>query len=62
MTAEEAVEAARCFAQALIVPLHFEDWAHFSEGREQISRAFRTAQLESRLLWLERGRAMRVGL
>jgi L-ascorbate metabolism protein UlaG (beta-lactamase superfamily) len=54
-TAEEAVEAARAFAQATIVPLHYEGWKHFSESRGDIERAFRTAGLEDRLVWLPRG-------
>ncbi len=51
MTAAEAVEAARAFAPAIIVPLHFEGWAHFSEGRPQIERAFQEAGLGDRLRW-----------
>jgi len=35
---------------------------HFSEGREQIARAFKNARLESRLKWLERGRPTRINL
>lgn len=58
MTAEEAAEAARSFANATIVPIHFEDWAHFSEGKDDIVRAFSRAQLEHRVRWLERGRAI----
>jgi L-ascorbate metabolism protein UlaG (beta-lactamase superfamily) len=54
MTAEEAVELARVFAVAQIVPLHFEGWAHFSEGRQDIERAFRETGLENRLRWAER--------
>jgi L-ascorbate metabolism protein UlaG (beta-lactamase superfamily) len=56
MTADEAVEAARAFASATIVPLHFEGWAHFTEGREQIAKAFADAGLEHRLRWGEPGR------
>lgn len=56
MTAEEAVEAARHFTNATIVPVHFEDWAHFSEGREEVARAFSSAHLDKRLQWPERGR------
>jgi L-ascorbate metabolism protein UlaG (beta-lactamase superfamily) len=40
MAAEEAVETAKSFPEAAIVPLHFEGWAHFSKGREQIDAAF----------------------
>jgi L-ascorbate metabolism protein UlaG (beta-lactamase superfamily) len=52
-TAEEAVEAARAFPRARIVPLHFEGWAHFTESRADIERAFRVANLSERLAWPE---------
>jgi L-ascorbate metabolism protein UlaG (beta-lactamase superfamily) len=48
-TAAEAVEAARAFADATIVPLHFEGWAHFTESRAEIAAAFATAGLTYRL-------------
>ncbi len=54
-TAAEAVQAARAFADATIIPLHFEGWAHYSESREDIASAFRDAGLEARLCWLEPG-------
>ncbi len=54
-TAAEAVEAARVFSEAIIVPLHYEGWAHFSESRPQIEAAFAAAGLEGRLRWMERG-------
>jgi L-ascorbate metabolism protein UlaG (beta-lactamase superfamily) len=60
MTAEEAVEAARRFNNAIIVPVHFEDWAHFSEGRKDIVEAFTKAGLEQRLIWLPRGQATQI--
>jgi L-ascorbate metabolism protein UlaG (beta-lactamase superfamily) len=50
-TADEGVALARSFPQALIVPLHFEGWAHFSESRDDLERAFAEAQLGSRLRW-----------
>jgi len=62
MTAAEAVEAAGYFADAAIVPVHFEDWEHFSEGKEQIARAFEKANLRGRLKWLERGRPTHIDL
>ncbi len=55
MTAAEAVEAARAFPNAVIVPLHFEGWAHFSESRGEIERAFASAGMEERLRWLAPG-------
>lgn len=60
MTAKEAVEASRAFANAVIVPLHFEDWEHFSEGYEEIPPAFAMEGLEHRLRWAQRGRRINV--
>ncbi len=51
LTAEGAVEAARCMPEATIVPVHFEGWEHFSEGRADVERAFRAARLDARLRW-----------
>lgn len=62
MTSEEAVEAAGLFADAAIVPIHFEDWAHFSEGRDAIAGAFAKAHLEHRLRWPQRGRSIHIDL
>ncbi len=56
-TANEGVEAARAFAGAVIIPLHYEGWEHFSESREEIQDAFAVAGLEPRLRWMEPGRA-----
>jgi L-ascorbate metabolism protein UlaG (beta-lactamase superfamily) len=52
MTAEEAVTAARAFSEAVIVPAHADGWAHFTEGRAEVDRAFAEAGLASRLRWL----------
>jgi L-ascorbate metabolism protein UlaG (beta-lactamase superfamily) len=62
MTAEEGVDAARAFADAVIVPVHFEGWAHFSEGRHDIERAFAGAGLENRVRWPEWGKRIVIGL
>jgi len=62
MTAAEGVEATRAFSNATIVPLHFEGWEHFSEGREDIVRAFTAARVERRLFWPIPGTRMRVSL
>jgi L-ascorbate metabolism protein UlaG (beta-lactamase superfamily) len=51
MTAADAVEAARAFARAVIVPLHFEGWEHFSESRAEVIAAFEAAGLAGRLRW-----------
>ncbi len=51
MTAADAIQLARAMPDALIVPLHFEGWAHFSESRQEIEEAFRAAGLQGRLQW-----------
>ncbi len=62
MTAEDAIQAARAFANATIIPLHYEGWAHFSESRDVISRAFSQAGLADRVRWLELGSTTQVEL
>jgi L-ascorbate metabolism protein UlaG (beta-lactamase superfamily) len=56
LAAEEGEYVAHAFADALIVPLHYEGWEHFSEGRPQIERAFSDAGLTARVRWLEPGK------
>jgi L-ascorbate metabolism protein UlaG (beta-lactamase superfamily) len=56
-TGTEGVEAARALSHATIVPLHYEGWQHFSEGRADIDRAFAAAGLAERLRWPEPGRS-----
>jgi L-ascorbate metabolism protein UlaG (beta-lactamase superfamily) len=51
LTGGEGVLLARAFPKAAIVPVHFEGWAHFSEGRTEIVAAFAAAGLEHRLRW-----------
>ena len=58
LTADGAVAAARAFRNAAIVPLHFEGWAHFTEGRGEVARAFDTAGLTGRLRWPIPGKAI----
>ncbi len=51
MTAREALLVADCFPNAMIVPVHFEDWAHFTESRADIQRTFDAAGKRNRLRW-----------
>lgn len=55
LTAAEGVLLARAMPRALIVPLHYEGWAHFSEGRTEIEHAFSDAGLAERVRWLTPG-------
>ena len=51
MTVEESIKAAHLFDKAAIVPLHFEGWEHFTEGRDEIIRQYTAAGLLHRLRW-----------
>lgn len=53
MTAADGLELARTMPDAIIVPLHFDGWAHFSESRHAIQQTFKAAGLEHRLRWVE---------
>ncbi|MFC4051936.1 MBL fold metallo-hydrolase [Actinomadura syzygii] len=50
-----AAEAAGILRAGQVVPLHFEGWAHFTEGRDTIAPAFAAAGLDARLHLLKQG-------
>jgi L-ascorbate metabolism protein UlaG (beta-lactamase superfamily) len=55
LPAEEGVQLAKMMGDAIIIPVHYEGWAHFTEGRGEIEQAFAAAGLEKRLLFLPLG-------
>ena len=55
LTSELAAEAVRILGSPQTVPLHFEGWAHYTEGRDTLRQAFERADLSCRLRLLERG-------
>lgn len=55
MNANEAVALARLFPDAKIVPVHYEGWTHFKQGRAHVEAAFTAAGIADRLVWLDRG-------
>ena len=52
MNAAEAVRVAREFELETVVPLHYEGWKHFRQGRAEVERAFAEAGIEERVRWL----------
>lgn len=54
--AAEAIEFARVFSNARIIPLHFEGWEHLTESKREIADAFERAGLSNRLVWLDSNR------
>jgi hypothetical protein len=57
----DALETAHAFADALVVPLHYEGWAHFRQGRADLEAAFKALGVDSRLRLLEPGVATVIG-
>lgn len=55
MGADEASTLAELLDVETIVPLHYEDWAHFSEDRVHAAMKFEGKGLGSKVHWLERG-------
>jgi L-ascorbate metabolism protein UlaG (beta-lactamase superfamily) len=53
MTAAEAVELLGAFGPQAVVPIHYEGWKHFREGRDEAEAAFARAGLP--VTWLVPG-------
>ncbi|KAK0632591.1 beta-lactamase superfamily domain-containing protein [Immersiella caudata] len=52
------VDAARLFREIgadVLVPLHFESWAHFTEGKEGLKEVLEKEGLKDKVIWLEPG-------
>lgn len=56
MTSNEAIITSRELNPRRVVPVHFEGWAHLSQGKNEVSQAFESASLFQLLVWLEPGR------
>ncbi|PKQ25333.1 MAG: Zn-dependent hydrolase [Actinobacteria bacterium HGW-Actinobacteria-4] len=61
LDAARALKVAEAMPGASIVPVHFEDWAHFREQREEFLAAFAAAGATDRLMLLERGVERQLG-
>jgi L-ascorbate metabolism protein UlaG (beta-lactamase superfamily) len=55
MDTNDAVEAAATFADAVIVPVHTEGWAHFTQSADDLARTFGALGFGARLRPLEPG-------
>jgi L-ascorbate metabolism protein UlaG (beta-lactamase superfamily) len=60
MTARDAVELCRLVRPRTVIPVHYEGWKHFHEGRDAIEREFARAPEEIRrsIRWLPVGVAV----
>ena len=55
MDTNDTIETARAFANALIVPVHTEGWAHFKQDAKDLRATFDTLGFGPRLRLLEPG-------
>ena len=57
MTARQAIELCGLIRPRTVIPIHYEGWKHFREGREEIDREFSKAPEEVRrsVRWLSIG-------
>ena len=57
LTAQDAVEVFRLLRPHVLIPIHYEGWSHFHEGREAIERQFARApdDMQRRVRWLTPG-------
>lgn len=51
----QAAEAAQILGARRIVPVHYDSWAHFTEGRDQLEAAFTEAGVADRVDWGHHG-------
>jgi L-ascorbate metabolism protein UlaG (beta-lactamase superfamily) len=63
MTARDAVELCSALRPRVAIPVHYEGWSHFHEGRDEIEREISRAPDELRDLFrlLPRGEPIEVG-
>lgn len=57
MDAKDGVRATRALNPHTIIPIHYEGWKHFREGKSAIESKFAEAGLSDRLCWLIPGKA-----
>ena len=62
MTAADAVELCGAMQPRTVIPIHYEGWKHFREGRSDIERelAAAPAAVRERFRWLEIGTSAEV--
>jgi L-ascorbate metabolism protein UlaG (beta-lactamase superfamily) len=60
LTSDDAAEAARILGAGHVVPLHFEHWAHFTQGGDTLVAAFERAGLAGRLHLPKPGQQIRL--
>jgi L-ascorbate metabolism protein UlaG (beta-lactamase superfamily) len=60
LSAEAAAQAAGVLGARAVVPVHYEGWAHFTQGAPELREAFRAAGIADRLVVPEPGESVSV--
>ncbi len=55
MDGEQGAKLAKSLAAEVVIPMHYDGWAHFAEGRQGAEAAFEKAALAEKVLWLVPG-------
>jgi len=61
MDAAEAAAAVRELDPGTVVPIHYEGWTHFKQGRVAVEDEFDRAGVSERVRWLQPGQPMELG-
>jgi L-ascorbate metabolism protein UlaG (beta-lactamase superfamily) len=59
MDTNDAVEAAAAFRDAVIVPVHHDGWAHFTQSQDDLAKTFQALGMAARLRRVTGGESMR---
>jgi L-ascorbate metabolism protein UlaG (beta-lactamase superfamily) len=55
LSADHAADVAQILGARVVIALHFEGWAHFTQGARELEAAFSGNGIRDRLVMLERG-------
>ena len=58
LSSDRAAEAAKILGASLVIPVHFEGWAHFTQGADTLRAAFAGNQVTEVLRMPERGKTL----
>lgn len=50
----QTADTARILDARRVVPVHYDGWAHVTEGRDELAATFTTAAIADRLYWTPR--------
>lgn len=49
MSANDLLDTANAFPQSLIIPVHIDGWAHFTQGADEVAGVFKALGFEKRM-------------